>query len=375
MNISSYQCRFGSYSLAGPQDQGALSALARSVAENGDMRLITRREPDFFADRNPLGKSAVVLGRGVKGTPMFMCEMREYPVYVAGKAARAVHLGLMRVAGDYVRHVGVWEHGFLALRNFARRLGFCDEFFTSIPYDNEPVRRILEAGLPRLPRYAMLGDVQNLLLPVPDKREELALPDGYAITVATPDDAKDLEGLLAASGSGWSYSPAISAGKLAPLLAREGGHPGFSGMLVLRHKGLPVGCVGVWDQRGQRQVWVEGYSLGTMLSRSFQSLVGGGSGLPAPGKRLELVFLPFFSLRHSHAKAGELLLRRAQQYAGALEARICSLGLSEQNPLRHELHLKGRTRRIRIYRVLFPGSGTTAAEARYFAPQPEIALL
>ena len=375
MDIAPYTCRFGSYSLAGPQDGDALAELLRSRSAPGDMRLTMRREPNFFAHRNFVGKQAAVIGRTPRGEPMFMCEMREYPVYLSGKPTRAVYLGLLRLAGEYSRHVGVLEHGFLALRNFAHRLEFADEFFTAVSHDDVRTRAILEARLPRLPRHVKLGAVRSLLLPVPAGPAAPELPEGYALEPAEPRDAKDLEGLLAASGASWSYAPAIGATQFTALLTQDRDLRPVSDLLVLRHNGLAVGCVGVWDQRGQRQLIVEGYSTAAALKRTLFSLVGRGTPLmPAPGDRLELVYLPFFSIRHSHAEAGAMLLRQALHHAGTLGGRVCALCLSPQNPLFSQLDITDHAHGIEIYRVIFPSVGP-AAENRLFAPQPELALL
>ena len=375
MSIPPYQCRFGTYSLAGPHDHSVLADLLRSSSDHGDIRLIIQREPNFFADRNPLGKSAAVIGRSPQGKPIFLCEMREYPVYLAGRPIQAVYLGLLRTAGEYRRHIGVLEHGFLAIRKFARLLGFADEFFTAVSHDNLPLRTVLEAGLPRFPRHVRLGDVQSLLLSVQQGRPAPELPAGYSLDLAVPGDAKELEGLLAASGSGWSYAPAPDAGQFVFLLAGGDEARAVFDILVLRHNGLAVGCVGVWDKREQRQLLVEGYSPGAALTRAWRSLIARDApALPAPGNRLELVFLPFFNIRHSHAEAGGILLRRAMHYAGTLGGQLCALCLSEQNPLGREMGVKGQSSRIGIYRVVFSGRGA-AAEGRFFAPQPDLSLL
>ena len=375
MNTAPYQCRFGTYNLAGPHDHAAVSHLLRSVPVQGDTRLSLRREPDFAAYRNPLGKSAMIIGRGTQGNPMFLCEMREYPVYIGGKPSKAVYLGPLRVAPEYRRHIGVLEHGFLAVRTFARRMELADDFFAAIPYDDIPARTIAEAGLARLPRYAMLGDIDSMLLPARSNRGAPEPSEGYSIDPGAPVDARDMEGLLAAAGAAWSYAPALSAGQLTALLGRERGSISFSDILMLRHNGLAVGCVGVWDQRGRRQQYVEGYSLGTSLLRIWYGLTGRKTPfLPSPGSRLELVYLPFFSIRHNHAKAGLVLLEHALRRAGARGGRVCALALAEQNPLHRSLGLKGQIRRVRIYRVIFPGSGKPS-EGRLFAPQPELALL
>ena len=377
MDIAPYQCRFGTYSLAGPHDHAALAALLRSNPMHGDIRLALCREPDFSANRNPFGKRFTVIGRSPQGTPMFLCEAREYPAYIAGKVAKVVYLGLLRVAREYRRQLGILEHGFIALRGFARKLECADDFFTVVPYGNEYTRTVLEAGISKLPRCTALGDMHLLLLPTHGSQFKRDLPESYSIDSATPDSLKDIEGLLAASGSPWSYAPAIHSQQLANLFSNPKNAFSFSDMLILRHKGLAVGCVGVWDQRGQRQQLVDGYSAGTAILRPFYNMLAGIRKtplLPAPGDRLELVFLPFFCIRHNHLEAGAALLHQALQHAGAKGAKVCSLAFSEQNALYTRLPMGGSSWRLRVYRVVFPGSGKPA-EGRFFSPQPDLALL
>ena len=86
------------------------------------------------------------------------------------------------------------------------------------------------------------------------------------------------------------------------------------------------------------------------------------------------MYLPFFSIRHSHAEAGAMLLRQALYHAGTLGGRVCALCLSPQNPLFNQLDIKDHAHGIEVYRVVFPSVGPVA-ESRLFAPQPELALL
>jgi hypothetical protein len=352
-----------------------LADLLNANPEYGDIRLLVQRQPDFFAHRNLLGKSAAVIGRSPQGKAMFLCELREYPVYLGGKIVRAVCLGMLRTDGDFRQRIGILEHGFLALRKFARHLGFADEFFTVASHDNVPLRIVLEAGLSRLPRHIRLGNALSLLLPLGGRQAGLEVPAHYTLNTAVPSDAIELERLLAASGSGWSYAPAPGAAQLAALLADGEKSRNAFDMLILRHKGLAVGCAGIWDQRGQRQLLVKSYSLGTSLMRIMRTLASrDAQALPAPGNRLELVFLPFFSIRHNHADAGKVMLHRAILHAGTLGGKICALCLSGQNPLSRELGGKGIIRRIGVYRIVFQDR-SAASEGRLFDPQPELALL
>jgi hypothetical protein len=373
VSIEPWRCRFGSYSLAGPRDLDAVAALLRDSPAQGDMRLFVRPGAEFLSGRALVGRRAVILGRAPEGAPIFLCELRDYPVYLGGRLARATHLGTLRAGGVSRRQFGALEHGFLALRHFARRLEFADTFFTSIPLDDPLLTAVARAGLPRLPRHLMLGDVQSLMTPARHKGATPALPPGYAVLPAALDDARELEGLLAASGSRWSFSPGLTAADIRALLERKNEPLSSFDLLTLRHRGLIVGCAGIWDQRGQRRSLVESYSLGAGMLRLLRCLSGRDAPVwPAPGGDLELIHLPFFTVLHSHAQAGKALLERAMEQAANLGGQVCALSLSIHNPLRRILGLKGESRVIRIYRLIFPGA---AGEGERFAPQPEFALM
>lgn len=376
MSIPPYRCRFGTYSIAGPRDAADIGVLLRKTPMHGSTRMLYTREPDFFADTNPLGGNAAIIARSPGGDAMLLYELREYPVYVAGKATRAVYLGLLRVAEAYRRNIGLLEHGFLALRGFARKLGFADSYFTSIALDNTPARRLLEAGLARLPRYMAQGDMETLLFSTRLGRSNEPLPKHYELGQAKPADADELENLMAANSRVWNYACAPGPGQLTSLLS-SGRAFSFSDITVLRHKGLAVGMIGVWDQRPYRQLLISGYSSGMEACRPFYNLWASFKKLPLlppPGNRLSLVFLPFFHLQGGHSALADFLLRRALHKAAGKGAALCALGLSPQNPLRRRIALPVHTYRTRIYRVQFPGALLAGSDVT-IATQPEIALL
>ena len=371
-----YQCRFGTYSLAGPEDERDLAALLRSAPEQGVVHTTLTRQPDFFAGANSLGKYAVVLARSPGGTPMLLFEMRECPVYVESKPTRVVFVGLLRVAQQFRWRVGLLEHAFLAMRGFSRKLGFADHFCSTIPLDNEPARRLFEAGLPRMPQYKVQGDVTVSVLAVKQGVSELVPPDEYEIRRAGPENIPEIAGLLASVGPAWGYSPALRAGDLERLFSAGQGFE-IHDMLMLRHKGYAVGCIGVWDQRCVRQLHVSGYPVDSSVGRAFYNLWAGMTSkprLPAPGSRFELTWLPFFCLMKNHQARAGALLDAAQRDAGAKGAAFCAVGMAAQNRLRPVLGNTILNIPIRIYQVIFPGSAR-AGTGGSFTPQPEMALL
>lgn len=376
MNIDPYECRFGTYRIAEPKDTPDIAALLRSNPMHGSIRTFYSREPDFFADVNLLGKSALILARSPKQIPMMLYEMREYPVFFEGKPEQAVYLGLLRVAEAFRNRIGLLEHGFFSLRYFADRLDLANNFYTSIAVDNHPARRLLEAGLSCLPRYIPQGTLHTLLLSTGLAQQFPNLPSPYAITPANPDDAAELAALLTANTQGWNYATALTVQSLTTLVSARASFS-FSDIAILRHNGLAVGCAGVWDQRAYRQQQIQGYASGLNLLRPLYNLWAGMKRtprLPAAGNRLELVFLPFFCLEGRHVSMADTLLRYCLHHAAAKGAHICALGFSPQNPILPRLTLPRYSYHTRIYQVQIPGSRTrTTNDAD--APQPEIALL
>lgn len=372
-----YHCRFGTYSLAGPEDERDLAALLlQSVPEQGVVNTILTRQPDFFAGGNPLGNYATILARSPDGAPLLLFEMREYPVYIESRPVRAVGLGLLRMARPFRWRRGLLEHAFLAMRGFARKLGFADIFFSAIPVDNAPARRFFEAGLPRMPVYKPQGDVTVRILTVKRGAPETSLGGEYEILRAEPENIADIAALLAATGPAWGYSPALRTADLELLFSAGQGFD-IQDMLILRHKGYAVGCLGVWDQRSVRQVRVTGYSAEAGVGRAAYNFWAGVTGkprLPGAGSPFELAWLPFFRLLKNHQDQARPLLERGLLLAGSKGADFCAVGMADQNRLRAALSGTVLSLPIRIYQVTFPGSARTGSGG-LFAPQPELALL
>ena len=378
--ITPYQCRFGTYRLARQDDKNDIAFLLRSTLTYGTVEIIQSREPDYFADINPLGNSAGIIGHSPNGRPMFFLDIRDYPVYLSGRSERAVYIGLLRVAEAFRKLPGVLEHGFLALSGFARKLGFADNFYTSVDSENTPLRRLVESGNQRLPRHSFQGELQTLLMSVRLGQAGPSLPDGYTIRAATPDNAPELVSLITTSGQPWDYSTALNLEQLTRLLSARQDFS-FGDMFILRHEDTPVGCVGVWDQRAYRQQWIQGYDSGTGFIRPLNNLFAGVRKiptLPASGNALETVYLVFLSIRPRHLSMARPLIRRAIHHAGQKGASVCVLGLSVQNPLTNRLALAGYTFNKRIYKMRFPGvadKNSGSSGAGVFVPQPEIAFL
>lgn len=371
-----YLCRYGAFSLAGPEDSAALGQLLQSAPGHGAVRMLEARNPNFFAWNTPLGDCAALIARSPKAVPMLLYEIRDYPVYIEGKQSRAVCLRMLRSAEQYKSRVGIMEHGFLVLSGFLRHLGYPDAVYTALDQQDTATRRIVEAGLQRLPRFIHCGDMETFILSVDLGQKRLPLPEGYTLSPARPDSAQELSSLLAACNAGWSFAPSLSKTELEALLSARRDFS-FSDIFILRYDGTAVGCIGVWDQRAFRQQQVQGYASPVGLLRPLRNLLADvrkAPLLPAPGSILESAFLSFFCLRPRHAEQAGPLVRQALLHAAGKGARVCTLGLSPRNPLMKKLPLSGYSQRLSIYKVHFPKSGEKPTPGG-FTPQPELALL
>ena len=374
--IPPYQCRFGTFSIAGVEDGATLQHLLRTAPSHGAVRILQTREPYFFADANPLGHGMVLVARSNRANPMLLHEVRDYPVYMDGRQTRALCLRMLRSAEHYRARLGILEHSFLALSGFIRKLGFVTNIFAAIDHDDADTRRIFEAGLKRLPRFIHQGDIHTSILSVDLGESAPGLPEGYTLEQAAPENAQELAFLLASNNAGWTYAPALDTAQITALLSTRT-DISFSDMVILRHGGTAAGCIGIWDQRAYRQQWIQGYSPGLGLFRPLRNLwadLRKAPQLPAPGTPLESVYAAFFCLRPSHAACAGALVRRALHHAAQKGATVCALGISPRNPIMDKLPLSAAySYRTGIYRVLL-GQQEKGAPGG-FSPQPEIALL
>ena len=168
--------------------------------------------------------------------------------------------------------------------------------FTSILADNQPARRLLEAGLPGLPRYAPLARYATLTLPVGRPRR-VPCPHGVELAAAGEGDFEEIAACLAEGRRERSLGACWTAADLRSPVRSRGLAP--RDFLLARRAGRLAACAALWDQRAFKQVVVRGYAPWLARLRPLHNLVAPllrRPRLPPVGGQLASAFVSHLSV-------------------------------------------------------------------------------
>jgi radical SAM superfamily enzyme YgiQ (UPF0313 family) len=348
------------FELAEPADDAALRRLLEDAPMDGQVRLAFTREPGYFdAARVEGARHATLVLRGPDGRSVLAMGSRSVrDVYVDGSPARLGYLGQLRWAPGHRPGRRQLAEGYR--RMWATRLG--DELpfdLTSVAADNLPARRLLERGLPGVPVYTPLAELETRVLRVRTGLGWSGARGGRGAVVvrrATALDMSAMARLLDRDARSRRLAPRWSEEQLAELAS---GRLGRWCPVVLEEGGDVTGAAALWDQRALRQVVVHSYApLLGRLRRWLNPLerLAGRPVLPPPGTTLPMGFVSHLSARD--AGALRALLAATLQTARAEGLRYLTLALTTGDPLLPELRrrFRGRAYRSVLYLVHEPGT-------------------
>jgi hypothetical protein len=314
-----------------------------------------------FANGIEGDRTDVLVARpGADDAPVAMGACSLLTCYVNGLPTRVGYLGQLRIQHSHRARAGVLRRGYAALRSLAGSMDHAGLFITTIVADNLVARRVLEAGLPGLPRYRPLGDVLSLTFSTASRRSYTA------ISAAGAARAEDLPGIaecLRRYGQRYQFTPCWTTTDLVSSKRARDLRP--EDFLVVRSGSRIVGCLACWDQRKFKQIVVRGYSRRLSLVRPVWNAMApltGAPALPAPGSCLPVAFLSHLAVDDDDAEVFEALLYAGLARAASRGAEHAILGLAELNPLTPTA-MRGRPRsyRSRAYLVSW-SEGEAAAE-------------
>ncbi len=256
---------------AGPDDEAELRALLAASPMDGLIRVALTREPDTRLAASVEGHRhhTVLVRDAVSGTLLGMGTRSVRPRYYRGEAVESGYLGQLRAA-----------HGKLGLKRLragyahlaaTRQPGELPFDLTTIVTDNTAAQALLERGLPGLPRYERLADIQTLVLSTRARRLRRN-ERNPALREARLEDLERLVFFLEKTLRHRAFAPRWTATDLRQR-CRDLAIEDF---VVLDDKDTLRACGACWDQRGFKQVVIGGYRpwLGTL-----RPLVNLGLGL------------------------------------------------------------------------------------------------
>jgi hypothetical protein len=327
-----------SYRPATAEDGPEIRAILRDVSM--ESRVTASLERDFFRGLDEIpGRFVPFAARNEKPPHdligIYTCHFM--PVHVEGKVVYACYLGGLRLRGKYRGRPGILKGGFDSIPVLLPAARTSPLLFTSVAQDNRPARRILEAGLKGMPRYRFLGAMETFAVSVRQGKNHGLLEP------AQGSDVRELAAFHNAAAAGRALAPVLDEEWLSrPAITNE---PMFRNFLVHRKNGRIAACLSVWDQRPYKRIVIQKYRQPLASLRPAYNLWARFARrqlLPAPGQRLEQVFLAFRAFDASVADREADFIREALLTAEAKFAADSVLfGISPASPgyetLKHAL--------------------------------------
>jgi hypothetical protein len=348
--------------LATPAHEPQLRRLLRENPMDGDIRVSFEREPDarWGAAVEGFPHATVVVSDPATGAVVGMGSRAVMDVFVNGEAQRVGYLGQLRLDRAYRGRLRPLVEGYALLRA-QRAPGEQPYDLTSIVADNTAARRLLEAGLPRLPTYRPLDAFVTLVLP--SRRGQ----SGRATrrTRIVPGSRELLPAIaecLARNGRRFQLARRHSVDTLLASTRTRGLAP--EDFLAATTGDRVIGCLAVWDQGAFKQTVVRGY--GPRLAR-WRGLINiaapllGTPRLPAPGEALRHAYLSHVAVDEDSREVFEALLAAALTRARDRSIDHVVAGFSERHPLLAVARACGRSREYGS--ILYAVHGTDGAGA------------
>ncbi len=368
---------------ARPGDDLGVRALLRGRAMGGLIRLTLEREPSAWLAAGVEGERhhAVVARERASGRILGMGSRAVRQVWVDGERARMGYLAQLRVAPGFPAGRRLLAAGYDACDR-QRRDDELPYDLTSIVADNAPARRLLERGLPGLPRYRRLCRLITLTIPTRRRWTRPVAPTllrSGRFGRATEADLPAIVQCLDRNLSRYQFAPAWTEDDLRSPARTRGLEAGD--FLVFSGGEDPdqiAGCVAIWDQRAFKQVVVRDYAPALRRLRPLVNLFLAAvrrPRLPTPGSTLELAYLSHLAVDDDRPGVAVELIRAARRVAGRRGLDYLALSLTETNPMLPAIRHAFPARELESVLYLVHPFGGTSPELDGRCPYVEAAIL
>jgi hypothetical protein len=359
------------FALAGADDDADIRRLLRGNPMAGTISLSLEREPDFFADADLPGETRQTIIARDRGRVVCVgnCTVRQR--FVNGEPRRVGYLAGLRLDASHAGRFDILRRGYEFFHELQTGKP-ADYYFTSIAADNNRARKILERGLPGMPRYEFIGEFVTVLLPAsPWRRHEDAQNETF--DTRNPRPGMDPDILTPAAIKQFQFTPCWTEEQISALpplgLKPDDFH-------FVREGESIVARAALWDQRCFRQTVIRGYAPALALARPLLNLSArftGGIRLPAVGETLANAFVSHLAVAPDQPGALIKLVARLRASAVWHGIEMLTMGFAANNPLLAVVQKKFRRReyRSRLYVVHWPDCGGPAhqLDGRILAPE------
>jgi hypothetical protein len=358
------------FAVATHADDADIRRLLRENAMSGQISLSLEREPDYFTDANLPGETKQTIIARERGRTVCAgsCTIRRR--FVNGEPCRVGYLGGLRLDASAAGRFDIVRRGYEFFHELQTSKG-ADYYFTSIAADNQRARRLLERGLPGMPRYEFLADFVTVLLPT--RRPA-------SISGTTAEQTPNTEALVSFINScnqNYQLAPCWSARDLHSL-----GPLGLESrdFCVVQANSRLSAAAALWDQRRFKQTVVRGYAPSLKLARPLINLlarVSGGIRLPAIGQRLASAFVSHLAIAPNKDESLKCLIAKLRSMAARRGIELLILGFATDDPRLAALRRQFRFREYysRLYVVRWRDCGGSAEELDNKILAPEVTLL
>lgn len=345
-------------------DEAAIRRLLRGNPMRGAISLSFEREPDYFrgAQLGGAEEQTIVAYDEDQLVCTGRCTVR--PGWINGQRRRVAYLGELRLDAMARGRISILRRGY-AFFHALHPNSPGSFFYTSISADNQPARRLLERGLPGLPRYSFLTEFVTLVIPT-RKSKARAEPDPAPATYG------ELAAFLNQDGQRHHLAVAWDEAHLLALAAHGLRREDFQFIRVDRHI---VAAAALWDQRAFRQIVIRGYAPFLARARpvlNFFARACGRPALPDVNSVLAQAFVSPLAVAPGYDSALPVLLAALSHEAARRGLSFLTLGFAAADPRLAVVrrHVSARAYLSRLYRVDWPGeSAEPKLDSRHFGPE------
>lgn len=346
--------------LATRDDDALLRSLLRDNGMPSWVEMGVEREPSYFAGHGFHPRDWAVLAHDrERVVGMYAAAIAR--VLVDGQERSVGYLGGLRVQPAERHRIRHLRQGFASVPRLAPETPQLPWWFTVVAEGNGTARRLLEAGLPGLPRYRRLGGLCTLALA---RARGARDAQWRAATIA------DLPLLLEfhrAQAARYQLAPVLTPALVERVgLANFHLHEGAEGLDAM---------AALWDQSGFKQVVAHGYRGALRAARPLYNAFAALTrrvALPPVGRPLPQTFLAFAAFAPSLLIDEDEAVRTVRGLLHLCPTPVAAIGLHERHPMLPVLkRLAPLSYETGVYAVEF--DAPAALEPR--PVQPEVALL